>query len=178
MLLNICSWLHVKTIKHASQPPISWLDEDVTDGMLVRPSSCLTLWVGAVKRALLFSRSLTRCFPGGSLQFLCWEGISPPLTTQHLLFCSRKCSKNVALQVFWCCVTRNALQSVLQGMLHLFSAAVFLFSFPISLASWLLTTGLYPDNLWMTTFTCTAMLSRQLHFSFLLKAAFDGCFLD
>lgn len=32
------------------------------------------------------------------------------------------------------------------------------FSFLISLAGWLLTTGLYPDNLWMTTFTCTAML--------------------
>lgn len=35
-------------------------------------------------------------------------------------------------------------------------------SLPISLAGWLLTTGLYPDNLWMTTFTCTAMLDRQL----------------
>lgn len=131
--------------------------------MLVRPSSCSTLRVGAVKKALLFSRCFTRPFPGGSLQFLCFEGISPLLTTRLLLFYSRKCSKNVALQVFWCCLTHDTHQSVLQGMLHLFSAAVFPFSFPISLAGWLLTTGLYPDNLWMATFTCTAMLSRQLH---------------
>lgn len=134
--------------------------------MLVRRSSCSTLWVGAIKKALLFSRCLTRPFPGGSSQFLCCEGISQLLTTRLLLFYGRKCSKNVAIQVFWCCMTHNTHQSVLQSMLHRFSAAVFSFSFLISLAGWLLTTGLYSNNLWMNNFTCTAMLSRQLHFFF------------
>lgn len=177
-LIIICSWLHVKTIKHALQPPIKQLDEGVTDGMLVLPSSCSTLRVGATQMALLFSRCLTRRFPGGLSQFLCCESISQLLTTRLLLFCGQKCSKNVALQVFWCCATHDTQQSVLQGMLHLFSAAVFLFSFPISLAGWLLTTGLYPDNLWMTTFTCAAMLSKQLHifiyFFFCLKPHLTG----
>lgn len=142
------------------------MDEDVADGMLVRRSQFLFDYVSrSNQRALLFSRCFIS-FSGGSSQFLGCEGISQLLTTRLLLFCGQKCSKNVALQVFWCCATHDTHQSVLQGMRHPFSADVFLFSFPISLAGWLLTTELYPDNLWMTTFTCTAMLSRQLHFFF------------
>lgn len=115
------------------------------------------------QKGFIISRCLTRHFPGGSLQFL-------------LLFCGRKCSKIVALQVFWCCVTLNTHQSVLQGMLHLFSAA---FSFPISLAGWLLTTGLYPDNLWNDYFYMHSNAFKATAFIlfFLLKIAFAGCFL-